>query len=275
MKGHKYSRFAENDEIRLLLFRKRQETTNDVTFDDSILFCQLVHKRLSTLSYDLSDNYTALSYVWGDLSATCTLYIDGDSVQVTANLYAALKDIRTTETGFLQLWVDALCIDQLNTVEKGMQVAMMSKIFEMAQHTIIYLGPLTDLARLIFAWTHIPLSNRNTGRTDKETCLILKHAFEKDLLRRAWFTRVWVFQELVFLVILGYNVEDSEQDGTLSLIRWKRYLQSNLHQYFVRCNKLAFNSNRLRSWAKSMDKGQQYFSCYRRGKDLESPTLVT
>jgi len=73
---------------------------------------------------------------------------------------------------------------------------MMDKIYKLAHHTIIYLGPLTvALEALLKA-----LASR-TG-TEKEVIIgdLNLSAIDSDrldLLRRPWFNRVWVLQELV------------------------------------------------------------------------------
>ena len=86
--------------------------------------------------------YFALSYVWGDPNDNTTITVNGHNVQVTKNLADALRHIRyyfkalLPKTDFFggkvatttRLWVDALCIDQQNFVEKSQQVNLMSKI---------------------------------------------------------------------------------------------------------------------------------------------------
>ncbi|CAJ2502312.1 Uu.00g097060.m01.CDS01 [Anthostomella pinea] len=39
------------------------------------------------------------------------------------------------------MWVDALCIDQGNTIERGSQVLRMGDIYKLAQRVIVWLGP--------------------------------------------------------------------------------------------------------------------------------------
>jgi hypothetical protein len=38
------------------------------------------------------------------------------------------------------LWVDAVCINQLDPVEKGHQVAQMGRIYENAERVVVWLG---------------------------------------------------------------------------------------------------------------------------------------
>jgi len=52
--------------------------------------------------------YTALSYVWGDVSVTEDISINGTTASVTTNLAAALRHIREV-FGEGVLWADAIC----------------------------------------------------------------------------------------------------------------------------------------------------------------------
>lgn len=87
--------------------------------------------------------YTALSYSWamndGDDSPCRVLILHGKQVAITRNLSESLRRIRL-KTGPQRLWVDALCIDQQNTMERSAQVAMMADIFKFATRCIVWLG---------------------------------------------------------------------------------------------------------------------------------------
>jgi hypothetical protein len=74
--------------------------------------------------------YTALSYCWGDPTKTKKIKVEnwGD-VEVTINLEQALRNLRhLDEVGDSghgkgkMLWVDALCINQQDSVERSHQV---------------------------------------------------------------------------------------------------------------------------------------------------------
>lgn len=66
--------------------------------------------------HDIYNSYTALSYVWGYHADKSAIFIDNKPIDVTRNLAAALHALRhNTET--YQVWADAACIDQFNTLE--------------------------------------------------------------------------------------------------------------------------------------------------------------
>jgi hypothetical protein len=75
--------------------------------------------------------YRAVSYVWGDSKITFPVWVSGDEIEVTGNLLAALKRLRL-ESSLLTLWIDAICIDQSNILERNEQVQLMRYIFEQA-----------------------------------------------------------------------------------------------------------------------------------------------
>lgn len=45
--------------------------------------------------------------------------------------------------GFL-LWIDAVCINQSDIIEKSWQVAQMADVYSRAKHTLIFLGPQSE-----------------------------------------------------------------------------------------------------------------------------------
>ena len=119
--------------------------------------------------------FEALSYVWGARSASDPIIrVSGSNFQVTRNCYDAIVHLRGTETPRV-VWIDAICIDQDNAQEKNAQVERLGAVYTRAQRTIIWLGVYER---------PIPFS----GRLDDVTVIWM--------LQRAWWTRVWIIQEL-------------------------------------------------------------------------------
>lgn len=121
--------------------------------------------------------------------------MDGHQMIITATLEAALRDLRD-DTRALRVWADALCIDQSNIEERNQQVRQMGRIYSTAHHTVIYLGSLTPQVEKVLQATPSRSSGRWTNM-DAEALLDTVQAAENGLLNRPWFSRVWVFQELV------------------------------------------------------------------------------
>jgi len=92
-------------------------------------------------------SYDAVSWCWGKggwerpVRARCE---GGDyCLRISANLESALRHLRFTDK-FRTLWIDAICIDQSNSVEKNKQVPMMSEIYGKAQRVCVWLGDGDD-----------------------------------------------------------------------------------------------------------------------------------
>jgi hypothetical protein len=87
--------------------------------------------------------FEALSYTWGDPSATVPIQVNGAELQITLNLFLALKRLRK-EREERVLWVDAICIDQGNLTERAEQVPRMRSIFQRAERVVVWLGEATE-----------------------------------------------------------------------------------------------------------------------------------
>jgi hypothetical protein len=174
-----YQPLDEADGIRLLHLHPTSPSQAEIK-------CSLIHSTLEICA-DVYDHYTALSYVWGGPNDTRTIWVDKSPVPIIINLYSALRDIRHEKTP-LQLWIDALCINQEDDEEKLKQVGTMGRIYLMANHAVIYLGSLDaqDALKLeSWASTNFDESQFSSDIADL-------------VFSRPWFRRVWVFQEPVF-----------------------------------------------------------------------------
>jgi hypothetical protein len=101
--------------------------------------------RASLIKYDLKElktsapSFQALSYTWGNTSVAKNVIINGIKLPVAENLYSFLKD-QQEATQCIDLWVDAICINQNDLLEKNHQIPMMNMIYSAARELIIYLG---------------------------------------------------------------------------------------------------------------------------------------
>lgn len=102
-----------------------------------------IHCILQTASLDDEPSYTALSYTWGTDKPSTAVLINGKLVFVRKNLAAALRHLRQTDRS-LNIWIDAICINQDDNKEKLHQVQMMAKIYESSVEVLVWLGPADD-----------------------------------------------------------------------------------------------------------------------------------
>ncbi|KAK3368022.1 heterokaryon incompatibility protein-domain-containing protein [Podospora didyma] len=85
-------------------------------------------------------NYTAMSYLWGDATPVKRIIIDGQQyVDIAENLAICLSHLE----GYVgeRIWIDALCINQVNDEEKSRQVANMTAVYAQAAKVLVWLGP--------------------------------------------------------------------------------------------------------------------------------------
>lgn len=102
--------------------------------DADVPVCMLKSHSLSGVS-----KYRCLSYVWGDAHDKRTIFLNGQTFEVTTNLYAALCQLRHNGER-KQIWIDAICINQADPVEKTAQVQMMADIYSSTEEVLIWLG---------------------------------------------------------------------------------------------------------------------------------------
>ncbi|KAJ9621331.1 hypothetical protein H2203_007383 [Taxawa tesnikishii (nom. ined.)] len=125
--------------------------------------------------------YEALSYCWGNPSVTVSVLVNGVSLQVTKNLAAALRALRSNSEARI-LWIDAICINQDDLAEKNSQVPLMGKIYTNSSRTIVWLGESDTESRRAF-----DLIQKGTRYYSKSI---------NPVLRNPWFRRIWIVQEV-------------------------------------------------------------------------------
>ena len=84
--------------------------------------------------------YNALSYIWGASTGTRPLFCEGKSILITPNCESALRHLRHPRK-VVALWVDAICINQEDLIERAQQVSLMATIYRQAHEVLIWLGP--------------------------------------------------------------------------------------------------------------------------------------
>jgi len=111
---------------------------------DTTINCKQVN-----VSLDEGVLYEALSYTWGDPKTTHFINFESMPFLITANLYSALQQLRPVRAP-RYLWIDALCIDQINDSEKSHQVRLMGDIYKRASRVIAWLGEADENSDLAF-----------------------------------------------------------------------------------------------------------------------------
>ncbi|KAF4977302.1 hypothetical protein FZEAL_6190 [Fusarium zealandicum] len=174
-----------------------------------------------------SPGYMALSYAWGPFSNEKEhVLIDGKEVQISRVVENALRHLRASGEA-RWIWVDQLCINQVDDVEKSHQVQQMHNIYSEADQTIAWLGLgdegsdlIMDLMRkigqAILSKDFTSLKRICSGDGDKESfdLAAAAEAFH-HFCRRDYWSRIWVMQEFAVGRRVSVACGDSFVDSDL------------------------------------------------------------
>ncbi|KAK1454398.1 hypothetical protein CCUS01_10517 [Colletotrichum cuscutae] len=159
-----------------------------------------------------SAGYTALSYVWGSPSDTLAIYVDNHVFHATRNLHSALQHIRLflKPSQIIPLWIDAISINQADTVERSQQVSHMREIYTSADLVLTWLGP--DLALGLMYLRELGDHALPVSRNRKEAPKLLpihvkdRYTTIRETVRvfqSTYWNRVWTVQEYTAPTDLG------------------------------------------------------------------------
>jgi hypothetical protein len=168
------------------------------------------------LENDEHPEYDALSYTWGETSIMSAqkIEIDGNkNFLVTPNACQALKDIRFLDKA-LMIWVDAICIDQENSIERGAQVQIMSKIYSNANTVRTWLEcEIPEEAGFLDIFDSPDLDDLTNLDAKLHTRDIISKvsAILKRITSLPYWTRIWIQQE-----VRRARVHDGQYKGTFA-----------------------------------------------------------
>jgi len=149
--------------------------------------------------YNLNDAppFSALSYQWGDPENQRPISINGVQRTIRSNLESVLRHIRHVQHP-INLWVDAVSINQDDLVERKEQVAIMGQLYSKADRVLMWLGEGDAgsywvmeyiIQHLIEGYLKFPEGD------DKE--MIKAYVLIDNLVCRPIWSRIWIAQELI------------------------------------------------------------------------------
>ncbi|KAG4435199.1 hypothetical protein IFR05_009307 [Cadophora sp. M221] len=162
--------------------------------------CQVRVVRLSDTPF-----YDVLSYRWGNPECTQRIEVDSQQLPVTDNLYAALLRLRRGDEK-RTIWIDQLCIDQLNMEEKVVQIRLMRQIYSNCSQCFIWMDEFQDSISEADARSVLDvLSWMADSSLPVPSCLTSTSTFQGPIqaLRsiavddHQWWGRIWTVQEVI------------------------------------------------------------------------------
>ncbi|KAM7196642.1 HET domain containing protein [Rhypophila sp. PSN 637] len=139
-----------------------------------------IHCRMAAVRLDQGTTYEALSYAWGCPRRSHTIYINDRSFDVTESLHKALRYLRRSDEQIC-LWVDAVCINQSDLVERSHQVSLMGDIFRACTRVFVWLGvPIEVVERRASVGSAQESETTSCGATSVTNPFALVHHFAQD-----------------------------------------------------------------------------------------------
>jgi hypothetical protein len=168
--------------------------------------CCAIHE--AHLFPSVSQPYEAISYTWS--GPKTDIICNGSRLSIGGNLHTALAHLRNEDIPRI-IWVDEICINQADPIERSSQVMIMDSIYQLAERVVVWLGEGRDedsqALKMISQVSE--LIDRTTDPLQWTHCEIFPamRAVRKNLpngidhlarlLERPYFCRMWVVQETV------------------------------------------------------------------------------
>ena len=183
----------------------------------------------------------ALSYIHGRENQDCEIFVNGKAFRVSQNLYDGLEVLSRDRKRWGHLWVDQICINNADSMERSRQVKSMGEIYRRAQEVVVWLGMglvsdhlAVDLIQRVYAEEQA--SGSKVDITSDGLDIL------RSFIQNPYFDRLWAVQELV----LGQNITVLVGDRQL---RWDEMIAvyskhifyphiSSLHESTDECTSL-------------------------------------
>ncbi|KAK3331733.1 heterokaryon incompatibility protein-domain-containing protein [Cercophora scortea] len=198
-----YDRPLGNDAIRLF-----QLTTSP----SGCIQLNLERFFLSPESATSLPPFLATSYVWGTPPThpadTPSIILNGTRTPILESAHGLFRAMlmprnrKVFPPATTWWWMDCVCINQADIVERSAQVPLMSTIYRLAARTIIWLGEASADSDLAIQFLRV-LSRCNPRSQVSEDPPEVREGAEASwqavarLLERKWWERVWTLQEFL------------------------------------------------------------------------------
>lgn len=176
----------ETDSVRMLHFVPAPP-------DDDRIYCELEPYPISQCP-----PYIALSYTWGPNNPSHEIVLHGALFLVRENLWLVLQRLQNLGTdipvGTPMLrqkmcdcfWIDAICINQEDDLERSYQVNRMGKIFSTTRFAVVWLGKEDNIFNTAVERPKNPSTEPQVWREALGA-----------LSSRSYWRRMWIIQEFI------------------------------------------------------------------------------
>lgn len=144
--------------------------------------------------------YSALSYTWGSSDSSGKILLGQFETTVGSNLVTFLHRLsRNGNTSFF--WIDALCINQADMLERSHQVGLMKDIYSNAHRVIIWLGEASSegyTAMRVIKEAYRDAPKNHEGCSASQRLAIRGKEELAYLYEHEYWSRVWIVQEVMY-----------------------------------------------------------------------------
>jgi len=154
--------------------------------------------------------YVAVSHRWEQHAPSSALRMNHLRINTTRNIKACLERLgqRLDPRRPRYIWIDSICVNQQDLQERSKQVALMSTIYRTATYVAIWLGESDESSKLAIRSLRLAAHSQNSVMTANRLCDEII-----PLLRKEYFTRLWIVQEILLASKLVLMTGDQE-------VRW-------------------------------------------------------
>jgi len=172
------------------------------------LSCSIIQRRYSAKIVD----YSAISYTWGEqpeFSRNLEIRCDGDTsyLSITHDVDVLLRRLWTLNV-LHYIWIDAICLNQADSIEKAQQVPLTGRVLGEAKAVHIWIGSEDPMTTKLFTFLQEAslLPELEKAEMARQVAILMKnisggpdnlHGFVHffNFSNRPWFSRRWVIQE--------------------------------------------------------------------------------
>lgn len=160
---------------------------------------------LYSVALENCQEYEALSYCWGNTTEVTPIHVNNHILEITKSLRSALFHLRKPDEP-RTLWVDAICINQGDNVERGRQVSLMGDIYGQSHRTVVWLSSGDDDTARAFticeeldkgAMILESLTDPSVDAPRFQEYNTNDNCLENLVDGCPWWKRVWVVQEII------------------------------------------------------------------------------